>query len=56
MKAAQALAEHGTAPPGLDSASQRVRSVAMLLPRGRPFAEAAADALRAEPGKPHQTV
>jgi hypothetical protein len=33
-----------------------VRSVAMLLPRGRHFLDAAADAMRAEPGKPHQTA
>jgi hypothetical protein len=56
MKAAQALAAQGTLPPGIDAAAQRVRSVAMLLPRSQPFAQAAADALRAEPGKPHQTV
>lgn len=56
MKAAQALAEHGTPPPGIDSEAQRVRSVAMLLPRGRHFLDAAADAMRAEPGKPHQTA
>jgi hypothetical protein len=33
-----------------------VRSVAIVLPQGEPFAEAAKDALRAEPGKKHASV
>ena len=56
IAAATALTEHGTPPPGLDPQVQQVRSVAIVLPQGRPFHEAAKDALRAEPGKPHATV
>jgi phenylpropionate dioxygenase-like ring-hydroxylating dioxygenase large terminal subunit len=56
MAAATALAEKGTPPPGTEPRVQRVRSVAIVLPAGQPFAEAAKDALRAEPGKPHATV
>ncbi|MDO9277729.1 MAG: aromatic ring-hydroxylating dioxygenase subunit alpha [Polaromonas sp.] len=56
LKAAKALAEHGTPPPGIDPQVQRVRSVAILLKRDQVFKEAAKDALRAEPGKPHSSV
>lgn len=56
MAAATALAEHGTPPPGTDPAMQHVRSAALVLPAGVPFQEAAREALRAEPGKPHTTV
>ena len=56
MKAAKALAEKGVRPPGTEPHVQRVRSVAMLLKRDLSFKEAAKDALRAEPGKPHATV
>jgi phthalate 4,5-dioxygenase oxygenase subunit len=55
VDAAKKVSEHGT-PPGTDPLTQRVRSVAIVLPRGQPFVEAAQDALRAEPGKPHATV
>jgi hypothetical protein len=33
-----------------------VRSAAVVLPAGQPFKEAARDALRSEPGKPHASV
>ena len=56
MKAARALAEKGEAPPGTDPATQRIRSVALVLPAEQPFKDAAADALRAEPGKAHASV
>ena len=56
MEAATALAEHGTPPPGTLPEQQRVRSVAIVLPEDQPFHEAARDALRAEPGKPHSSV
>jgi len=56
MKAAKALTDKGESPPGLDPQSQRVRSVAMLLPASQAFKDAAKDALRAEPGKPHASV
>ncbi len=56
IKAAKALADKGTPPPGIAATEQRVRSVAMLLPRNQPYKEAAKDALLAEPGKPHASV
>ncbi len=56
MAAAMALAESGTPPPGTEPSQQKVRSVAIVLPEGAVFHEAARDALRAEPGKPHATV
>jgi len=56
MKAAKALAEKGEAPPGTDPQSQRIRSVAVVLPAEQAFKEAVKDALRAEPGKKHASV
>ena len=57
IKAAKAImADPATQLPGLDPEQQKVRSVAMLLPRGVAFKEAAKDALRSEPGKPHASV
>ena len=56
MKAAKALADKGEAPPGVDPRTQRIRCAAVVLPIGLPFKEAAADALRAEPGKKHASV
>jgi phthalate 4,5-dioxygenase len=55
-KAALALQENGTVPPGVDPAHHRVRSAAVVLPRTESFVDASADALVAEPGKPHATV
>ena len=56
MRAAKALAENSISPPGLDSESPRIRSVAMLIPRNIPFLEQAGPAMQAAPGKLHQTV
>lgn len=56
IAAATALAESGTAPPGNEPHVQKVRSAAVVLPEGQAFQEAAREALRAEPGKPHATV
>lgn len=56
MKAAKALQDKGTPPPGIDPQVQRVRSVAILLRRDQSFKDAAKDALCASPGKPHATV
>jgi phenylpropionate dioxygenase-like ring-hydroxylating dioxygenase large terminal subunit len=56
LKAARALQDKGEMPPGRDPQHQRVRSAAVLLERGVPFKDAAADALIAEPGKPHASV
>ena len=56
MRAAKALLENDINPPGTDSNAQRIRSVAMLMPRNAPFMELAEPAMQAVPGKPHQTV
>jgi hypothetical protein len=48
LRAANALAD-GTPPPGLDPATQRVRSAALLLPKDVPFQEGAAEALLLRP-------
>jgi len=56
MKAARALADKGTPPPGLDGDSQRIRSTAIVLPAAQRLEEAAREAMRAEPGKRHQSV
>jgi phenylpropionate dioxygenase-like ring-hydroxylating dioxygenase large terminal subunit len=56
IRAAKALAESGTAPPGTDPKEQRVRSVAIVLPKDQPFAEGARDALIAAEGKAPASV
>ena len=56
IDAALALAERGVPPPGTRPEEQRVRSAAVVLPEDQPFYDAARDALRAEPGKPHVSV
>ena len=56
MKAAKALAEKGELPPGRAPEHQRVRSAAVVLAADQPYKEAAREALRAEPGKPHASV
>ena len=56
MKAAKALAEQGTPPPGTVPAHQHVRSAAVVLPHGQAFKDAAREALQAVPGKAHASV
>ena len=56
LKAAKALAEKGTVPPGVDPAHHHVRSAALVLPHGTPFAEAAKDALMAQKGVKQTSV
>jgi phthalate 4,5-dioxygenase len=48
--------EKGTAPPGLDPASQGVRSASFVLPAGVPFDKAKDDHLRAKEGVPHTSI
>ncbi len=50
IRAAKALAEKGTLPPGLTAEHQRVRSAAVVLPPDKAYAEAAKAALTAQPG------
>ena len=56
LRAAEALADGGQPPIALDPESQYVRSASILIPKGVPFAEGAAEALRAAPGKPVVSV
>jgi phthalate 4,5-dioxygenase oxygenase subunit len=56
IRAAKALLDNGTAPPGVEPAHQRVRSASVVLPPDTPFAEAVGDALAAKAGAPHSSV
>jgi len=56
LRAAKALAEKGTLPPGRDPEHQRVRSAAVVLPADQPFKDAAKDALVARAGVAHTSV
>jgi phthalate 4,5-dioxygenase oxygenase subunit len=56
LLAASALVQEGKPPPGTDPAHQRVRSVAIILPQGAAFHEAAGEALTPAPGSAHATV
>jgi hypothetical protein len=56
LRAAKALVEQGTAPPGVDPAHQRVRSASVVLRPDQPFATAMADALSAREGVEHASI
>ncbi|MFZ2737978.1 MAG: aromatic ring-hydroxylating dioxygenase subunit alpha [Burkholderiaceae bacterium] len=57
MKAARALAaDPEFRLPGLDPEHQKIRSVAILLKRDQAYKEAAKEAFRSAPGKPHASV
>jgi phthalate 4,5-dioxygenase oxygenase subunit len=57
LRAAKALVDKGTIPPGVDPAHQRVRSVSIVLEPSQAFKEAAKDALLpAKLGIAHTTV
>lgn len=49
LRAAKALAEKGIQPPGVDTAHQKVRSAAIVLPPDVPFKEGAREAMIARP-------
>jgi phenylpropionate dioxygenase-like ring-hydroxylating dioxygenase large terminal subunit len=56
LRAAESLADDGTPPIALEPEAQYIRSTSMLIPKGVPFAEGAAEALRAKPDKPFVSV
>jgi phthalate 4,5-dioxygenase oxygenase subunit len=56
LRAAKALADKGTLPPGREPEHQRVRSAAVVLPADQPFKDAAKDALIAHDGVAHASV
>ncbi|MBO0822557.1 MAG: aromatic ring-hydroxylating dioxygenase subunit alpha [Actinobacteria bacterium] len=55
-KAALALRDEGIIPPGVDSAHQRVRSAAIVLPVQEAFIDAVGDALAVRAGQPQVSV
>jgi phthalate 4,5-dioxygenase len=56
MKAAKALKEKGTVPPGVDPAHHRVRSAAIVLPVERSYVDIAEEALTVIEGKAPTSV
>ena len=56
IRAAKALVEKDTVPPGVDPAHHKVRSAAVLLPRNKPYQEAAEEDLQVRAGVPHASV
>jgi len=56
IRAAKALTDKGTLPPGRTPEEQMIRSIAVVLPRSQPYKDVAAELCRAAPGKKHQTV
>jgi phenylpropionate dioxygenase-like ring-hydroxylating dioxygenase large terminal subunit len=55
-RAALALAEEGTTPPGVDPSHHRVRSVSIVLPKEDSFMESTADAATVKPGVAQTSV
>ena len=56
MRAAKALVEKGTIPPGVDPEHHKVRSASVVLPPDQAFKDAAKEALTSRPGVRHATV
>jgi phthalate 4,5-dioxygenase oxygenase subunit len=56
LRAAKALVEKGTIPPGVDPAHHRVRSVSIVLPPDQAFKDGAKEALVSRLGAPQTTV
>jgi len=56
LRAAKALVEKGTVPPGVDTAHQLVRSASVVLPVDQPFKDAAKEELKVRPGVAHASV
>src|SRR5215468_5084123 len=56
MRAAKALVDKGTIPPGVDPEHHKVRSASVVLPPDQAFKDAAKEALTSRPGVAHATV
>src|ERR1700742_2726846 len=56
LRTVKALMDKDVPPPGVETAHQRVRSAAVVLPPDRPFVEAAKDALIVQAGVAHASV
>jgi hypothetical protein len=56
MRAAKALVDKGTIPPGVDPEHHKVRSASVVLSPDQAFKDAAKEALTSRPGVAHATV
>jgi hypothetical protein len=56
LKAARALKDKGTIPPGVDPAHHRVRSAAIVLPVDKSYIDIADEALTVIAGKAQTSV
>jgi hypothetical protein len=56
LRAAKALTDKGTVPPGVDPKHQKIRSVSIVLPPDQAFKEGAKEALIAKKGVAQTTV
>jgi hypothetical protein len=56
LKAIKAMTEQNVTPPGVETAHQRVRSAAVVLPPDQPFSDGAREALSVREGVAHATV
>jgi phthalate 4,5-dioxygenase len=54
--AAEALRDHGVQPPGVNPEHQKVRSAAVVLPKGEAFIDSSREAVTVQPGVRHATV
>ena len=55
-RAAKALRDNGTTPPGVDPAHHHVRSAAVVLPQAEAFLDAAREDVKVRPGQPVTSV
>lgn len=55
-KAAEAMRDHGSTPPGVDTAHQHVRSAAVVLPVESDFLPATREVLTVRPGVAQASV
>jgi hypothetical protein len=55
-RAAKALQEKGTTPPGVDPKHHHVRSAAVVLPQKEAFLDAASEDVKVRPGMPVSSV
>jgi hypothetical protein len=56
MRAAKALADKGTIPPGVDPEHQKIRSCSVVLPPDVAFKDGAKEALKFKAGMAQTTV
>jgi hypothetical protein len=54
--AVEALRDEGVPPPGVDPEHHKVRSAAVVLPKGETFIDSCREALTVRPGERHASV